>query len=180
MKISGNKRLMTWLGLSVGVVVLAGCESTSMGGMSNGPMAMQKNDPMAMQKMAMDNMQRIMMMPENERMQHMMQVQQASLARGKFMFHDAKLGTNGQSCATCHINGGTTGGKVTMMPGMSMPIPTLLSAAPSFPKYKITNDAVITLQEMNNNCIVMFEKGKPLTLGSQEARDLAAYVTSLK
>lgn len=64
-----------------------------------------------------------------------------------------------------------------MMPGMEMAIPDLHSSAATYPKFKVPNDAVITLTEMNNNCIVMFQMGKPLALGSQESRDLAAYVT---
>ena len=63
---------------------------------------------------------------------------------------------------------------------MKMAIPDLHGAAGQFPKFKAPNDAVITLGEMNNNCIVMMQKGKPLPLDSQESRDLTAYVTSLK
>lgn len=128
----------------------------------------------------MDNMKRIMMMPEAERMQYVQDTTKASLTRGGALFQDAQLGTNGQSCNSCHIGGATTGGKVEMMPGMKMPIPDLHGSAATYPKFKVPNDAVITLAEMNNNCIVMFQMGQPLALGSQQSRDLAAYVTSLQ
>ena len=137
-------------------------------------------DTDAMISMAMDNMKKIMMMPEADRMQHMQSATQASVGRGKALFEDTSLGSNGQSCASCHPGGATTGGQVEMMPGMNMPIPNLHGAAASYPKFKVPNDAVITLPEMNNNCVVMMQKGQPLALGSQQARDLAAYVNTLK
>ena len=137
-------------------------------------------DTDAMMNMAMENMKRIMMMPEADRMKHMQKTTKASLARGKAIFEDTDLGTNGQACASCHPRGKTTGGQVEMMPGMNMPIPTLYGVADGFPKFKVPNDAVITLPEMNNNCLMMLQKGKPLPLGSQEARDLAAYIGTLR
>lgn len=144
------------------------------------PSMAQDEMPMnPMVKMAMDNMKTFMMMPEKDRMKHMQEVQKASLANGVKLFQDTDLGTNGQSCNGCHVSGGTTGGKVEMMPGMMMGIPGLHGVAQQYPKFKIPNDAVITLAEMNNNCLVMFQAGKPLPLGSREARDLAAYVSSL-
>jgi cytochrome c len=142
------------------------------------PQQAQAADPMM--SGPMDNMKRIMMMPEADRMQYVQNSTKDSLAHGAELFQDTKLGTNGQSCNSCHINGGTTGGKVEMMPGMKMPIPDLHASAATYPKFKVPNDAVITLTEMNNNCIVMFQMGQPLPLDSQESRDLAAYVTSLK
>ncbi len=60
-----------------------------------------------------------------------------------------------------------------------LPIPTLVGAAAHFPKYKVPNDEVITLQQMNNNCIRMFMAGKRLPLNSPETYYLAQYVTSL-
>ena len=133
----------------------------------------------AMVDMAMQNMQRIMMMPESNRMQYVMTAQRDSVSHGQQLFDDTRLGTNGQACVTCHVGGGTTGGQIEMMPGMRMPIPDLHSVSDTFPKYKVPNDAVITLAEMNNNCLLMFQGGTPLPLNSQNARDLAAYVTSL-
>ena len=137
-------------------------------------------DTDAMINMAMENMKKIMMMPKEDRMKHMKKATHAALARGKAIYEDTNLGTNGQACASCHPGGKTTGGQVEMMPGMNMPIPSLQGVAGRFPKFKVPNDAVITLPEMNNNCLMMLQKGKPLPLGSQEARDLAAYVGTLQ
>ena len=138
----------------------------------------QAADPMMSGPMA--NMKRIMMMPKADRMKYVQTATKGSLTRGEARFSDAKLGTNGQACSSCHIGGGTTGGKVEMMPGMKMAIPDLHGSGATYPKFKVPNDAVITLSEMNNNCIMMMQKGKPLGLGSQDARDLSAYVSSLK
>ena len=167
-----NYRCKYWAALAaVGTLVLGIAVLPSM---AQDEMPM---DPMVMK--AMENMKTIMMMPEEDRMKHMKEVQQASLSNGTELFKDTNLGTNGQSCNGCHVAGGTTGGQVEMMPGMKMPIPGLRGVAQQYPKFKIPNDSVITLAEMNNNCLVMFQKGKPLTLGSRESRDLAAYVASL-
>ena len=162
--------------LGVGVSMLFGVACAQLAAQETSPMG--NADPMT--SMAMDNMKRIMMMPEGDRMAYVQKASAESLARGERVFTDTHLGTNGQSCASCHVGGGTTGGKVEMMPGMKMAIPDLHGSAGSFPKFKVPNDAVITLPEMNNNCIVMMQKGKPLPLGSQESRDLAAYISSLK
>lgn len=178
--VSRNRSL--WLARAVAGMTLAisavGCAQTpsqsggSAGGQSRAP-AQQ-----GMMNAPMQNMQRIMMMPEAQRIQYVQNAQRDSLNRGKALFDNTRLGTNGQACASCHVGGRTTGGQVEMMPGMRMPIPDLHGVANTFPKFKVPNDAVITLAEMNNNCLVMFQAGTPLALDSQEARDLAAYVTS--
>lgn len=174
MKTQTGIRRGTMLGLTaVGIVWVVVGACTELQQMKGGKSA-------SMMSPAMDNMKKVMMMPEQERMQHMQEIQMASLARGEALFSDATLGTNGQSCNSCHIGGQTTGGKVEMMPGMKMAIPDLRGVAAGFPKYKVPNDAVITLADMNNNCIVMLQKGKPLPLDSREARDLALFVSSLK
>jgi len=143
--------------------------------------AQQAPNTQSMLDMAMQNMQRIMVsMSERERMEYVTTAERDSLGRGEELFTSMTLGTNGLACASCHPRGGTTGAQQEMMPGMRMPIPDLHGAAQTFPKFKVPNDAVITLAEMNNNCLVMFQRGTPLTLDSQDARDLAAYVSSLK
>jgi thiosulfate dehydrogenase len=103
-----------------------------------------------------------------------------ALTRGNALFVKETLGNNttGMSCASCHPAGKTTGGSINM-DDMSMPIPTLIGAAATFPKYKAGAGKVVRLEQMNNMCITMIMKGKALDLESQEAVDLAAYVTSL-
>ncbi len=116
----------------------------------------------------------------------MVSKQKVSTERGRRLFNSTGLSANGQSCASCHPGGGTTGGTVqTPMPSeltgkpYQLPVPSLVGAAATFPKFKVPNDRVIALREMHNNCIMMFLAAKPLPLHSQEAIDLAAYVTSL-
>ena len=103
----------------------------------------------------------------------------ASVKRGQKLFTDTKLGNNstGLNCNACHPNGNTTGGSVSAM-GMKMKVPSLKGAAAHFPAVKGPKKMVITLDMMNNMCIMTFLKGKPLNLGSQQAVDLAAYVTT--
>ena len=116
----------------------------------------------------------------------MMTKQEGSEENGKKLFNSAKLSTNGQTCNSCHPGGGTTGGMVqTPMKSeltgkpYDLPVPSLVGAAATYPKFKVPNDRVIALREMNNNCTMMFLGAKPLPIDSQESIDLAAYVTSL-
>jgi len=130
-----------------------------------------------MQDSAMKTMEKFLSMPADKQKAYVAQKQKESMDRGEVAFKDTKLGTNGFSCATCHPGGKTTGGSVPMG-AMQMPVPSLQGVAATFPKFKIGNDAVITLADMNNNCIVMFLNGEPLKTDSQKARDLAFYVTA--
>ena len=136
--------------------------------------------------MAMENMAKVMLdMPMADRPKYMMEQQDQSIARGKALFADSSLGRNGRTCDSCHPSGGTTGGEaeVPMKGRFSMnpqlPIPTLVGAAASFPKYKVPNDAVITLAAMDNNCMKMFMMGDGVDLMSPQSLDLAAYVSTL-
>jgi len=166
-------RLSTLAGVVLGLVLLGACaEMMDKQGQS------MDGEVDAMKSMAMDNMKEVMMMQPQERKQYVMKVQRQAISHGEELFADSGLGTNGFSCATCHPRGDTTGGKVPMGE-MQVEIPSLHGAAATFPKYKVPNDGTITLAEMNNNCIVMFMDGQPLPLGGNEARNLAAYVTSL-
>jgi len=102
---------------------------------------------------------------------------------GKELFNDPGLGKKGVSCNSCHPGGGTTGGEAEIKKKMGhgpykMPIPSLIGASARFPKFKIPNNEVITLGQMDNNCIRMFEGGKRLPLNSPESFYLAAYVSS--
>jgi cytochrome c len=137
---------------------------------------------------AMKNMDRVMMeMKPADRGKYINKVQDASIERGAKLFNDKKaLSVNGMACASCHPGGGTTGGEAetpmkSELTGMAykLPIPSLVGASARFPKYKVPNDAVVTLSQMNNNCVMMFMMAKPLPLDSVESRDLAAFVTSL-
>ena len=142
--------------------------------------------PSPAMRMALDNMSKVMVdMPDGERMQYMAQKQREGVEQGRGLFNSTSLGTSNTSCNSCHpgcaSNGGSTQIPMALSNGArpSLPIPTLVGAAATFPKYKVPNDSVITLAVMNNNCLQMFMKGSPLDLAGEDSRHLAAYVASL-
>lgn len=113
-----------------------------------------------------------------------MKVHKAALQNGKELFNDSGLGKNGLTCNSCHPSGSTTGGEAEIAKKMGhgpykIPIANLVGASARYPKFKVPNNAVITLATMNNNCIRMFLDGKRLPLDSPESFNLAAYVSSL-
>lgn len=120
-------------------------------------------------------------------MKHVMMVQQAAMQKGEALYNNPELGeaTRGISCNSCHPSGATTGGEAqipAMMgyPGWKMPIPSLIGAAATFPKFKVPNANVISLAQMNNNCLTMFVGGKHrLPLNGEDSHALNMYVTSL-
>ena len=114
---------------------------------------------------------------------------EASLERGKKLYHDPTLGNGpaGQSCASCHEGGGSIGGAATtevIKPGgfvfrPKLSIPTLKGAAVSFPKPRGPRRGfVVNLNGMNSMCIAAFNKGQWLDGNSQEAVDLQNYVAT--
>jgi cytochrome c len=78
---------------------------------------------------------------------------QPSLERGKELFNSTILGTNGNSCASCHA-----GGKK-------------LEEAASYDQKK--------LEKIVNQCIVKALEGKALAPGSPDLNSLIAYVKTL-
>ncbi len=148
-----------------------------------------KDMKMMMKNGAMKNMDKYMGSPEammSVLPKAMMTSQASTAEHGKALFNDTALGTNGQSCNSCHPGGGTTGGtvktpmasEVTGKP-YELPVPSLVGAAASFPKFKVPNDRVITVQEMSNNCIMMFMAAQPLDVSSSESVALGSYLTHL-
>ena len=130
------------------------------------------------------NMDKVMGMGMENAMPYMTKKNKEALAAGQRLFKDPSMGSNGQSCESCHPGGATTGGEAEIAKKMGhgpyrLPIPSLVGAAARFPKFKVPNDEVITLEMMNNNCIRMFMKGKRLPLDTAESFYLAQYVTSL-
>lgn len=77
----------------------------------------------------------------------------ASVANGKALFNDPKLGTTGKSCNDCHPNG---------------------SGAE---KVASKNDAYI--EDTVNGCINQSIKGKALDVKSVEMRSIVLYIKSL-
>ena len=135
-------------------------------------------------KDSLANMDKMMGMDMAARRRHMTEEQEKAVAIGRDLFSDARLGSNGNSCTSCHPGGKTIGGETEVPKKMGhgpykIPIPSLIGAAARFPKYKVPSDRVITLAMMDNNCMRMFMKGKRLPLDSPESYYLAMYVMSL-
>ncbi len=171
-----------------GVLMLSGLGAQEMKKHEAKPLTAEQK--MMMKNMAMKNMDKYMVNMDAMMKKLPMALkgsQEATMKRGEELFNNAKaLGTNGQACASCHPGGGTTGGEVeTPMASevtgkpYKLPVPTLVGAAATFPKFKVPNDQVITLTDMANNCIMMFMAAQPMDPKSSEARALTAYVSSL-
>ncbi len=155
-------------------VLVAACVLTSCGMMAKLGGEGDLRDSMA-------NMDRVMKdMTPMRRAEYKKQKQLAMLNDGKQLFGDPTLGKSGRSCESCHPGGGTSSGEAQIpMRDYSIPVPTLVGAAARFPQYKTASDRVITLAQMNNNCIRMFLGGDALELNSREAIALSMYVSSL-
>jgi thiosulfate dehydrogenase len=98
-----------------------------------------------------------------------------SVANGKMLFSDTTLGTSGMTCNSCHMEGGTKAGKMG-----DMVVPAWDNLAAKYPKYFGMAKKVMTLDQVNNWCIVNPLKGKPLAWDDQRLTDLTAYVASVK
>jgi len=92
--------------------------------------------------------------------------------RGKDLFMDTLLGTNGMSCNSCHVEGGTEAGKMG-----DMEIPPFAHVAKKYPMYFKMAGKVMTLDQVINFCIVTPMEGKPLAWDDQRVADLAVYIS---
>lgn len=95
-------------------------------------------------------------------------------ARGKTLFMDASLGTNGMSCNSCHAGGGMKAGKMG-----EMEIPPFAQVGKKYPMYFKMAEKVMTLDQVINFCITTPMKGKALAWDDQKIADLAAYIVSV-
>jgi cytochrome c len=98
-----------------------------------------------------------------------------SAERGKALFSDPSLGTNGKSCNDCHIDGGM---KDTMMGKMAMK--AFRNERDAFPRYSMAMNRVVTLDQVVNWCIIGPMKGAALPWDDQRLTDLVAYAASVK
>ncbi len=92
--------------------------------------------------------------------------------RGKDLFMDESLGTNGMSCNSCHAEGGTKAGKMG-----DMTIPPFAHVAKKYPIYFKMAGKVMTLDQVINFCVTTPMEGKPLAWDDQRIADLAAYIS---
>ena len=98
-----------------------------------------------------------------------------SVKNGAQLFSDTALGTNGDACVFCHLEGGTKEGKV-----QDMVIPAWDNLAAKYPKYFKKAKRVFTLDQVVNFCIINALKGKALAWDDQKLTDLTAYCASVK
>ena len=83
--------------------------------------------------------------------------------KGKALFNDPKLGTNGSTCGSCHPGGKGLEG----------------SGAMGKKEWKTPGGVEKSLEDAINICITMALKGKALANDSQQMQDLVAYIKSL-
>ncbi len=87
--------------------------------------------------------------------------QAGNVEKGKALFNDTSLGTNGKSCGSCHPGGGG------------------LEKAGGKKEFNIMGKKQGSLEEAVNFCIKLALKGKPLKEDSQKMKDIVAYIRSL-
>ena len=100
---------------------------------------------------------------------------EASVVRGKELFGDPGLGTNGKTCNDCHMAGGTMEGTMG-----KMVIKPFHEVNEKYPMYWMMADKVMTLDQVINWCIMTPLQGEPLKWDDQKLTDLAAYCASVE
>ena len=86
-----------------------------------------------------------------------------NVEKGKALFNDPKLGTNGSTCGLCH-----PGGKGLEKAGTTGKV-----------EWKTPGGNTKSLEDAINICITMALKGKALDKKSPKMLDLVAYIKSL-
>lgn len=92
---------------------------------------------------------------------------------GDALFHSAKLGTNGLTCDTCHVDGGRFSHRLG-----ARRIPSLVGAKTLFPEPE-ANGQVRTLEQQINLCIKRGLQGKSLPQDSRKLALLDLYIRNL-
>ncbi len=99
---------------------------------------------------------------------------EATVAKGAQLFATATFGGNGNTCASCHQNGGKTPGKLG-----DRTLPSLLNAAAIYPRFSRGAGQVVTLEGQLQSCIKGGMAGTPPALGSPDLVAIAAYLGSI-
>ena len=86
-----------------------------------------------------------------------------NVEKGKALFNDPGLGTNGSTCGTCHPGG----------QGLEN------AGAKNKKEWRTPGGVETSLKDAINICITMALKGKALDKNSQKMQDLVAYIDSL-
>ncbi len=82
-----------------------------------------------------------------------------NIEKGKALFNDTSLGTNGKSCNTCHPDGSGINGQKG--------------------SFKIMSTKLATVEDAVNFCIEKALRGKPLPKDSQKMKDIVSYIKIL-
>ncbi len=82
-----------------------------------------------------------------------------NIEKGKVLFNDTSLGTNGKSCNTCHPDGSGINGQKG--------------------SFKIMNNKLSTVEDAVNFCVKNALRGKPLPKDSQKMKDIVSYIKIL-
>jgi thiosulfate dehydrogenase len=93
---------------------------------------------------------------------------------GKSIFIHPTFGGNGNSCNSCHLDGGTKAGKLPN----GVTAPRLVNAAAIFPRFDIRGQ-LVTLEDQIRNCVGGAIQGTPPEYDSKKMRELMVYLTSL-
>ncbi|MDX8379536.1 MAG: hypothetical protein R8K48_05760 [Gallionella sp.] len=98
-----------------------------------------------------------------------------SIQQGAEIFSHKTFEGNGRVCASCHLAGGHSAGK---LPNGKV-IPSLNNAATIFPRYRARDNKVITLSGQVRSCVAGGLQGKPPAYGSVKLNAVVSYITSL-
>ena len=84
----------------------------------------------------------------------------ADISKGKSLFNNTKLGTNGKSCNSCHPDGSSIDGSKS--------------------SFSILGSEQSNIEDAANFCIEMALSGKALDKSSDKMKDLVSYLSTLK
>jgi cytochrome c peroxidase len=96
------------------------------------------------------------------------------IARGKKLFFSKSIGTNGFSCATCHVY---SAGTYINLHGRGMVIRPVKNAAKNIAAFNKIHHTRMTVGEKDKMCVRFALKGR---ISKAELEALNAYVDSLK
>ncbi|MDE1934345.1 c-type cytochrome [Bradyrhizobium sp.] len=94
---------------------------------------------------------------------------------GEALFVHETFGGAGNTCQTCHVEGGAGPGKSSKGDA----IPSLANAATIYPRFNPKANKVETLEDKIGHCIAGALRGKPPAYGSEQMTQLVSYITSL-
>jgi len=98
-----------------------------------------------------------------------------AIGQGKELFSHSTFDGNGKVCESCHLEGGTSPGK---LPNGKV-IPSLTNAAAIFPRFNTNSNKVILLEDQVRSCAANALQGNPPAYGSEQLNSIVSYITYL-